>query len=156
MEANWGSLVPSSSSEGTRDDPLVINDDEEEVRVRVEREDTVVPPACTGTPFMAQAAMVTTLVEVDEDEVDPNDIVTDNSIDLMEDQFMMATGVVIYRVVGLRGLLWIRRMTRWWSFRWSERGKRWRSFVTLLAKRRSRGSRISLIERSWRNQSFYK
>ena len=73
------------------------DDDDDEVRVRVEREDTVVPPARTGTPFVAQAAMVTTLVEVDEDEVDPNDIVTDNSIDLMEDQFMMATGVVVHR-----------------------------------------------------------
>ena len=97
MEVNWGSSVPSSSSEGTRDDPLVVNDDEEEVRVRIEREDTVVPPARAGTPFVARAAMVTTLVEVDKDEVDPNNTITDNSIDLMEDQFMMATGVVIHR-----------------------------------------------------------
>ena len=99
MEANWGSSVLSShtgSSVGTRDNPVVI-DDEEEVWVRVEREDTVVPPARAGTPFVAQAAMVTTLIEVNEDEVDPNDIITNNSIDLMEDQFMMATGVVVHR-----------------------------------------------------------
>ena len=95
MEANWGSLVPLSSSEGTRDDPLVVDDDEDEACMRIEREDTVVPPARTGTPFVVRAAMVTTLVEIDE--VNPNDIVTDNSIDLMEDQFMMATGVVVHR-----------------------------------------------------------
>ena len=71
---HWGSSVPSSSSSvGTRDDPLVL-DDEDEVQVRVEREDTVVPPACASTPLVAQATMVTTLIEVDEDEVDPNDI----------------------------------------------------------------------------------
>ena len=96
MEANWGSSVPSSSSEGTRDDPLVV-DDEDEVWVRIEREDTVVPPARVGTPFVVWAAMVTTLIEVNEDEVDPNDIVTDNSIDLMEDQFMFVTGVTVHR-----------------------------------------------------------
>ena len=36
MEANWGSSVPSSSSSaGTREDPLVL-DDNDEVQVRVE------------------------------------------------------------------------------------------------------------------------
>ena len=99
MEANWGSSVLSSSScsMGTRDDPLVLDDDEDEVQVRVEREDTIVPPARAGTPFMAQATMITTLIEVNEDDVDPNDIITDNSIDLMEDQFMIQTGVMVHR-----------------------------------------------------------
>ena len=50
MEANWGSSVPSSSSLGTRDDPVVLDDDDDEVVVRVEREDTVVPPPRAGTP----------------------------------------------------------------------------------------------------------
>ena len=56
-----------------RDDPLVLDDDDE-VQVRVEREDTVVPPAHTGTPFVAQATMITTLIEIDEDDINPNDI----------------------------------------------------------------------------------
>ena len=95
MEANWS--VPSSSTSsrsGTRDDPLVL-DDEDEVVVRVEREDTVVPPPRAGTPFVARAAMVTTLIEIDD--VDPNDVVTDQSIDAMEDQFMINTGVMVHR-----------------------------------------------------------
>ena len=41
--------------------------------------------------------MVTTLVEVNEDEVDPNDIITDHSINLVENQFMVATGVTVHR-----------------------------------------------------------
>ena len=99
MEANWS--IPSgstglSSSLGTRDDPLVLDDEEDEVVVRIEREDTVVPPPRAGTPFVARAAMVTTLIEVDED-VDPNDILTDQSIDAMEDQFMIRTGVMVHR-----------------------------------------------------------
>ena len=98
LEANWS--VPSSStgsSLGTRDDPLVLDDEEDEVVVRVEREDTVVPPSQAGTPFVAQAAMVTTLIEIDEDDIDPNDVVTDQSIDAMEDQFMISTGVMVHR-----------------------------------------------------------
>ena len=45
MEANWS--VPSSttgSSSRTRDNPLVLDDEEDKVVVRVEREDTIVPP----------------------------------------------------------------------------------------------------------------
>ena len=96
LEANWS--VPSSSTSsrsGTRDDPLVLDDEEDEVVVRVEREDTVVPPPRAGTPFVARAAMVTTLIEIDD--VDPNDVVTDQSIDAMEDQFMINTGVMVHR-----------------------------------------------------------
>ena len=98
MEANWS--VPSSStgsSLGTRDDPLVLDEEEDEVVVRVEREDTVVPPPQASTPFVAWAAMVTTLIEIDEDDVDPNDIITDQSIDAMEDQSMIQTGVMVHR-----------------------------------------------------------
>ena len=78
MEANWS--IPSgstglSSSLGTRDNPLVLDEEEDEVMVRIEREDTVVPPPRAGTPFVARAAMVTTLIEIDEDDVDPNDII---------------------------------------------------------------------------------
>ena len=96
MEANWS--VPSSStgsSSGTRDDPLVLDDEEDKVVVRVEREDTVVPPPQAGTPFVVRAAMVTTLIEIDD--VDPNDVLTDQSIDAMEDQFMINTGVMVHR-----------------------------------------------------------
>ena len=82
---------------GTRDDPLVLDDEEDKVVVRVEREDTVVPPACAGTPFVAWATMVSTLIEINEDDVDPNDIITDQSIDAMEDQFMIQTGVMVHR-----------------------------------------------------------
>ena len=78
MEANWGSLVPSSSSLGTRDDPVVLDDDEDEVVVRVEREDTVVPPPRAGTPFVSRSGVVTTLVEIP-------DVDTDQFIDAMED-----------------------------------------------------------------------
>ena len=98
LEANWS--VPSNStglSSGTRDDPLVLDDEEDEVVVRVEREDTVVLPPRAGTPFVARAAMVTTLIEINEDNVDPNDVVTDQSIDAMEDQFMIHTGVMVHR-----------------------------------------------------------
>ena len=98
MEANWS--VPSSStgsSSGTRDNPLVLDDEEDKVVVRVEREDTVVPPPRAGTPFVARAAMVTTLIEIDKDNVDPNDVITDQSIDAMEDQFMINTGVMVHR-----------------------------------------------------------
>ena len=98
LEANWS--VPSSStgsSSGTRDNPLVLDDEEDEVVVRVEREDTVVPPSRAGTPFVARAAMVTTLIEINEDNVDPNDVITDQSIDVMEDQFMIHTGVMVHR-----------------------------------------------------------
>ena len=98
LEANWS--VPSSSTgsrSGTRDDPLVLDDEEDEVVVRIEREDTVVPPAQAGTPFVARAAMVSTLIEIDEDDVDPNDVITDQSIDAMEDQFMIRTGVMVHR-----------------------------------------------------------
>ena len=86
LEANWS--IPSSStgsSLGTRDDPLVLDDEEDEVVVRVEREDTIVLPPQAGTPFVVWAAMVTTLIEINEDNVDPNDIITDQSIDAMED-----------------------------------------------------------------------
>ena len=76
---------------------MALDDEEDNVQVRVERKDTVVPPACAGTPFVAQATMVTTLVEINEDDVDPNNIITDNSIDAMEDQFMIHTGVMIHR-----------------------------------------------------------
>ena len=99
MEANWSISSGStglSSSLGTRDDPLVLDDEEDEVVVRIEREDTVVPPPRAGTPFVARAAMVTTLIEIDED-IDPNDVVTDQSIDAMEDQFMIQTGVMVHR-----------------------------------------------------------
>ena len=98
LEANWS--VPSSltgSSSGTRDNPLVLDDEEDEVVVRVEREDTVIPPPRASTPFVAQATMVTTLIEIDEDNVDPNDVITDQSIDAMEDQFMIHTGVMVHR-----------------------------------------------------------
>ena len=98
MEAN--SSIPSSStgsSSGTRDDPLVLEDEEDEVVVRVEREDTVVLPPWVGTPFVAQAAMVTTLIEINKDDVDPNDVITDQSIDAMEDQFMIQMGVMVHR-----------------------------------------------------------
>ena len=100
MEVNWSipsGSTGSSSSLGTRDDPLVLDEEEDKVVVRVEREDTVVPPPRAGTPFVAQAAMVTTLIEIDEDDVDPNDIITDQSIDAMEDQFMIHTGVMVHR-----------------------------------------------------------
>ena len=40
--------------------------------------------------------MVTTLIEIDED-VNPNDVMTDQSIDAMEDQFMIQTGVMVHR-----------------------------------------------------------
>ena len=90
MEANWGSSVPSSSSSGTRDDPVVLDDDEDEVEVRVEREDTVVLPPRAGTPFVTRRGMVTTLVEIP-------DVDTDQSIDAMEDQFMFHTGVIVQR-----------------------------------------------------------
>ena len=96
MEANWS--IPSSStgsSSGTRDNPLVLDDEEDEVVVRVKREDTVVPPPRAGTPFVARAAMVTTLIEIND--VDPNDVLTDQSIDAMEDQFMINTGVMVHR-----------------------------------------------------------
>ena len=92
--------VPSSStgsSAGTRDNPLVLDDEEDKVVVRIEREDTVVLPPWAGTPFVARAAMVTTLIEIDEDNVDPNDVITDQSIDMMEDQFMISTGVMVHR-----------------------------------------------------------
>ena len=98
LEANWS--VPSSStgsSLGTRDNPLVLDDEEDEVVVRVEREDTIVPPPRAGTPFVAQAAMVTTLIEINKDDVDPNDIITDQSIDVMEDHFMIQMGVMVHR-----------------------------------------------------------
>ena len=98
LEANWS--VPSSStgsSLGTRDDPLVLDDEEDKVVVRVEREDTIVLPPWAGTPFMVWAAMVTTLIEINKDDVDPNDIITDQSIDAMEDQFMIQTGVMVHR-----------------------------------------------------------
>ena len=65
--------------------------------VRVEREDTVVPPSQASTPFVAQATMVTTLIEIDKDDVDPNDVITDQSIDAMEDQFMIHMGVMVHR-----------------------------------------------------------
>ena len=99
MEANWSipsGSTGSSSSLGTRDDPLVLDEEEDEVMVRVEREDTIVPPPRAGTPFVMRAAMVTTLIEIDED-IDPNDVVTDQSIDAMEDQFMIQTGVMVHR-----------------------------------------------------------
>ena len=86
LEVN--SSVPSSStgsSLGTRDDPLVLDEEEDEVVVRVEREDTVVLPPRAGTPFVVRATMVTTLIEINEDDVDPNDIITDQSINAMED-----------------------------------------------------------------------
>ena len=98
LEANWS--VPSSStglSSGTRDNPLVLDDKEDEVMVRVEREDIVVPPPQAGTPFVVQATMVTTLIEIDKDNVDPNDVITDQSIDAMEDQFMIHMGVMVHR-----------------------------------------------------------
>ena len=98
MEANCS--IPSSStglSSGTRDDPLVLDDEEEEVVVRIEREDTVVLPPRVSTPFVAQATMVTTLIEINEDDVDPNDIITDQSINAMEDQFMIQMGVMVHR-----------------------------------------------------------
>ena len=98
LEANWS--VPSSSTGSsleTRDDPLVLDDEEDEVVVRVEREDTVVPPSWASTPFVARATMVTTLIEIDKDDVDPNDVITDQSIDAMEDQFMIHTGVMVHR-----------------------------------------------------------
>ena len=38
-----------------------MDDEEDEVMVRVEREDTVVPPPHASTPFVAQGAMVTTV-----------------------------------------------------------------------------------------------
>ena len=98
LEANWS--VSSSStglSLGTRDDPVVLDEEEHEVVVRVEREDNVVSPPWAGTPFVVQAAMVTTLIEIDKDDVDPNDIITDQSIDAMEDQFMIQTGVMVRR-----------------------------------------------------------
>ena len=79
LEANWSGL-----SLGTRDNPLVL-DDEDEAVVRIEREDTIVPPPWASTPFIARAAMVTTLIEINEDDVDPNDIITDQSINVMED-----------------------------------------------------------------------
>ena len=41
--------------------------------------------------------MVTTLIEINEDDVDPNDVLTDQSIDAMEDQFMFRTGVMVHR-----------------------------------------------------------
>ena len=44
----------------------------------------------TGTPFVAQAAMVTTLIKIP-------DVDTDWSIDVMEDQFMIQTGVMVHR-----------------------------------------------------------
>ena len=89
MEANWGSSVPSSSSLGTREDPVVLDDDDE-VEVRVEREDTVVPPPWAGTPFVSRSGVVTTLIEIP-------DVDTDQSIDVMEDRFMFHTGVVVQR-----------------------------------------------------------
>ena len=89
MEANWGSSVPSSSSLGTRDDPFVL-DDEDEVVVRVEREDTVVPPPQAGTPFVSRSGVVSTLIEIP-------DVDTDQSIDAMEDQFLFHTGVLVQR-----------------------------------------------------------
>ena len=98
LEANWS--VPSSStgsSLGTRDNPLVLDDEEDKVVVRIKREDTVVPPPQTGTPFVVWAAIVTTLIEVDEDDVDPNDIITDQSINVMEDWLMIHTGVMVHR-----------------------------------------------------------
>ena len=100
MEANWS--IPSgstglSSSLGTRDNPLVLDEEEDKVVVRIEREDTVVPPPRAGTPFVARATMVTTLIEIDEDDVDPNDVITDQSIDAMEDQFMIQMGVMVHR-----------------------------------------------------------
>ena len=69
MEANWGSSVPSTSSSGTRDDPLVLDDDDE-VEVRVEREDTVVPPPRAGTPFVSWSGMVTTLIKIPDVDTD--------------------------------------------------------------------------------------
>ena len=98
LEVNWS--VPSSSTGltlGTRDDPLVLDDEEDEVVVRVKREDTVVPPPQASTPFVAQAAMVTTLIEIDKDDVNPNNVITDQSIYAMEDQFMIHTGVMVHR-----------------------------------------------------------
>ena len=98
LEANWS--VPSSStgsSLGTRDDPLVLDDEEDKVVVRIGREDTVVLPPRAGTPFMVWAAMVTTLIEVDENDFDPNDIITDQSINAMEDRLMIHTGVMVHR-----------------------------------------------------------
>ena len=98
MEANWSipsGSTGSSSSLGTRDDPLVLDEEEDEVVVRVEREDTIVPPPRAGTPFVAWATMVTTLIEIDD--VDPNDVLTDQSIDAMEDHFMINTGVMVHR-----------------------------------------------------------
>ena len=84
LEANWS--VPSSStgsSLGTRDDPLVLDDEEDKVVVRVEREDTIVLPPWAGTPFMVWAAMVTTLIEINKDDVDPGGIITDQSINVL-------------------------------------------------------------------------
>ena len=86
-------MAPSSStstSSGTHDNPFILDDEEEEVVVRVEREDTVVPPPRASTPFVAQAAMVTTLIKIP-------DVDTDQSIDVMEDQFMIQTGVMVHR-----------------------------------------------------------
>ena len=92
MEANWGSSVPSTSLSGTRDNPLVLDDDEDEdeVVVRVERKDTVVLHPRAGTPFVARGDLVTTLVEIP-------DVDTNQSIDAMEDRFMIHTGIVVQR-----------------------------------------------------------
>ena len=93
--------VPSSSgsSLGTRDDPLVLDDEEDEVMVRAEREDTIVPPPWVRTPFVARNTMVTTLVKIP-------DVDTDQSINMMEDQFIIHTRVVVQRghKIALSGL----------------------------------------------------
>ena len=69
---------------------MVLDDGEDEVVVRVEREDMVVLPPRAGTPFVTRSGMVTTLVEIP-------DVDTDQSIDAMEDQFLFHTGVVVQR-----------------------------------------------------------
>ena len=52
--------------------------------------DTVVPPPRAGTPFVARSGVVTTLVEIP-------DVDTDQSIDAMEDRFMLHTGITVHR-----------------------------------------------------------
>ena len=91
MEATWGSALPSSrSSSGSRAAPIEVEDNNKIV-IREEREDTVVPRA--GTPFIPRSGQVTTLIEVPDKAFLP----ADQSIDAMEDQFMIATGVLVHR-----------------------------------------------------------
>ena len=84
-------VISPPSSKGSQDDSIVLEEDDDKIVVRQEREETVVPPPWVGTPMVH---ILTKIPDVD----------TDQSIDMMEDQFMFHAGVVVR--TGRRTLRW--------------------------------------------------